>query len=699
MDIKKSNIYKIINTNSVIIICLTLSITTLFVYWRVINCDFVNFDDTTFVTQNAHVQAGLTLDGIKFIFTNPSYLLSQISMLSHMLDCEFFGLNAGMHHLISLIIHIANVILLFILFYQTTGAFWRSAFVAALFALHPLNVESVAWIAERRNVLSTFFWFVTMIAYLKYIKNPDIFKYSIVLLSFILGLMSKSMLVTLPFTLLLFDFWPLERFHGFETGFHYHRKNKIITYNLTRQLVKLTFEKIPLLIITLFACILTLIQMHNPGEIKGIGGLISTDTIPLAIRFANAIVAYASYIVMLFNPTNLAVLYPHPGMPPLWKLASAGCLLLLTTYLSFKYARKHPYFIVGWLWYLGTLVPVIGLVQIGRQSLADRYTYVPFIGLFTIMAWGFHHFAKKSRFKKLLLNIIPIIFLLFFITITWHQIGFWKNSITLFERALKVTSNNYVAHLNLGLALCEQGRTDDAIKHIKEALAIKPDIAEGHNNLGMALYKKGRINQAIGHFRQALKLRESASPHYNLGLCHEIKRNTKEAIYHFEQALKLEPDFAEAHNNLGNALLKIKNTNQAIFHFKQALNFKPDFAEAHNNLGNALLKMKNTNQAIFHFKQALNFKPDFAEAHNNLGNILFKSGDTDAAIKHFIKAIQIKPDFAEAHNNLAIIFIHNNDFNQATYHLKEALRINPDYLTAKNNLNRLNLMQPQNYKN
>jgi tetratricopeptide (TPR) repeat protein len=563
-----------------ILVCLFLVMATLAVYWQVQNYDFVNFDDSEYVYENRHVQEGLTLKSIIWAFTTIHLgNWHPLTWLSYMLDCQFYGMNPGWHHLTNLFFHIANTLLLFFVFRKMTGSLWRSGFVAGLFALHPLHVESVAWVSERKDVLSTFFWMMTMWSYIWYVEHPVFHRYILIILFFALGLMSKPMLVTLPFVLLLLDFYPLNRFQ-------FQRSDGGASSQQMPIVLRLILEKTPLFVLVVMSSAITFYAQKHGGAVA------SLEVIPLKARVANALVSYANYIGKMVYPSKLAVLYPHPGMLPWWKIAGACLLLVSISFLAIRIVKQSPYFAVGWLWYLGTLVPVIGLVQVGSQAMADRYTYVPLIGIFIIIAWGIPELVEQWRYRKICLATLATVVFTILMAMTWKQVGYWKNSITLFEHTLKITSNNYLPHNNLGTALNNQGRTEEAIEHYLQALRIKPDYEKAHNNLGAALANQGRTEEAIEHYLQALRIKpDYVDAHYNLGLALANQGRTEEAIEHYLQALRIKPDYVDAHNNLAIALFRKGNIEGAIVHFRKALRINPDHIHAKRNL-NKVLKMQ-----------------------------------------------------------------------------------------------------------
>jgi protein O-mannosyl-transferase len=668
----------------IILICLFLISVTLFVYWPVQDYDFVNFDDSIYVYENRYVQEGLTLRSILWAFSfskKEGTYWHPLAWLSHMLDCQLYGLNPGKHHLTNLFFHIANSLLLFLIFKLMTGNIWRSAFIATLFAIHPINVDSVAWITERKNVLSTFFGMLTLLSYIYYAEKPLLFRYLFTLFVFVLGLMTKPMLATLPCVFLLLDYWPLERFSH---GPLYNDRNKFTSKTLALEYQKLSpfflfLEKIPLLILSVLSIYLSSLSVENYGP------RIFT---PIKLRIENALVSYVKYIGKMIWPLDLAVLYPYPRIVPLWQAMGALLLLCLTSTLVIRLIKKAPYFAVGWAWYLGTLVPVLGLVQVGLwPAMADRFAYVPLIGMFIIIAWGVPETVTGRLRNKIWLSALSIAIFSAMVILTQQQIQYWKNSISLFTRALEVTSNNDTAHNNLGLALDEKGQTDAAIEHYRKALNINTHYWRAYYNLGNALRNNGQTDAAIEHYWKALCIKKNhAKAHNNLGVALREKGQTDAAIEHYQEALNIKPDYAEAHNNLGIALRGKGQTNAAIEHYKKALNIKKDLAETHYNLGNVLFEIGQTDAAIEHFLKALNIRQNHAETHNSLAIALFNKGQTDAAIEHYKKALNIKKNYVEAYNNLAMALFNKDQTDAAIEHYKKALSIKPDYAEAHYNL-------------
>jgi protein O-mannosyl-transferase len=611
MTIKKTRKNTFFNVRPELLVCLFLVISILAVYWQVRNYPFVNYDDRPYVTQNKYVLDGLTLKSIAWCFTAVhSSNWHPLTWLSHMLDCQLYGMNPGEHHLTNVLFHILNTLLLFFVLKKMTGDFWQSSFVAALFALHPLHVESVAWVAERKDVLSTFFWIMTLWNYTRYVERSGFDRYLLVLLCFILGLMAKPMLVTLPFVLLLLDYWPLNRFQFEKSG--YGNKSEHGRFPLA-----LILEKIPLFVLSAASSVVTYLAQKSSGSVSPL------DTIPFKVRIANAMVSYVSYIGKMIWPHNLSVFYPYPKDILLWKIAGASFLLLAITVVVFRMVKTKPYFAVGWLWYIVTLVPVIGLVQVGMQAMADRYTYVPLIGIFIIVAWGTPDIVSKCRYNRIALAAITTVVLTILMITSRFQVTFWSNSTTLFEHAINVTDDNSVAHVNLGQALAEHGNTEAAVRHFYEALRIKPNLVAPHLNLGVALREEGKLNEAINHFTTALRLKsDCAEAQYELGDTLNKKGDFSGAIKHYQEAIRIKPDYAKAYNNLGAILAYQNKGKEAIGCFYKALQIDSSYAPAHYNLGKIFANQGRVKESILNYRKALLFSPEMTEALYNLSWIL-----------------------------------------------------------------------------
>ncbi|MGD0021120.1 MAG: tetratricopeptide repeat protein [Smithellaceae bacterium] len=564
-----------------IIISLMLIILVLAVYWNVQYYEFVNYDDSLYVYDNYIIRSGINIENLIYAVTDiHTGHWHPLSILSHMLDWQLFGGNAGGHHWTSVIIHILNTILLFIFFRYATGAIWKSAFLAALFAIHPINVESVAWIAERKNVLSTFFWILTMLFYIWYVQTPSWKRYLSVFFCFALGLMSKSMLVTLPFVLLLLDYWPLNRI-----GINFQNEDQYETTSIIAEKSRISFlvlEKIPLLFLTIISICLTFYAAQSVNAVA------SVDFIPLTARISNAIFSYAVYIRKLFWPFDLAVFYPHTHIP-IWQVSIAALLLAAITILAIRYYRKYPYLVVGWFWYLGTLVPVIGFIQVGDQSMADRYAYVSFIGLFTIIAWGVSQNLFKTKYARMITALACILIIIMLSITTYNQVKVWNNTATLFKGALKSTPNNYLAYNMLGLDAVDKGDNELALSYYNAALKISPDFDQAYNNTGLVLVKMGRRYEALKYFKKAIQINKfSAEAYYNLGLFLMQENNFDRATSYFSKAIEIKKNsgsglLVNAHINLGIIFTKSGDTKKALEHFQEALRYNPHSAAAKRN--------------------------------------------------------------------------------------------------------------------
>jgi tetratricopeptide (TPR) repeat protein len=644
-------------------VCLFLAVAIWLVFGQTTHYEFVNFDDNTYIYENSIVQQGVTVGGLHWALTTVhASNWHPLTWFSHMLDCQFYGLKAGGHHLTNVLLHTATAILLFLILRGMTGFLWRSAFVAAVFALHPLRVESVAWVAERKDVLSGLFFLLTIAAYVRYVRRPWApGRYALVGLLLVLALMSKPMVVTLPFVLLLLDYWPLKRFPPPDGHWIPWR---------------LIIEKLPLLILSGAACITTIFAQEE-----------AISSLSLPVRTGNAVVSYVIYFGQLIYPVKLAAFYPHPesGLAP-WKIIAALVLLLAVTAGAAFVRRKQPWLLMGWLWYLGMLVPVIGILQVGLQSHADRYTYLPQIGLVLALTWLVAEGSSGWRHRRMVLSVGATVILAALMVSAHEQTAYWRNSESLWTHALACTKGNVTAHVNLGNALLQRGATDEAVSQFQQALQIADD-ADAHVSLGYALIQQGKMDDAMRHFQLALAIKPRyAQAHNNLGDILAQKGRVAEAIAQFEKALQIKPDYAEAHYNFGNALVQQGREDEAITQFQQALQIKPEYAEACYNLGNTLFQKGETDRAIADYQQALHIKPEYANASYNLGVILVQRGRLDEAIVQFRKVLQLKPGNAKAHYNLADALIQKDRADEAITQYQQAIQINPDYCEAQNDL-------------
>ena len=704
-----------------------LVLVTLALYWPATRCDFINYDDPDYVVENARVQAGLTLDNVGWAFTTAQAAnWHPLTWLSLMLDVNLFGKSAAGFHFTNLALHALNAGLLFWLLWRMTGARWRSAGVAAFFAWHPVHVESVAWVAERKDVLSTFFGFLALLFYVQFTQKvkclaPRVgpesqvqppppeseppFHLSLFNLStfyclawfcFTLGLMSKPMLVTWPFVLLLLDYWPLARL---KPG---------TVWPLLR-------EKIPFLIMAAGMSVVTFVVQKQGGAMAPV------QCFSLGLRSGNALLSCVRYLGKLFWPTNLAVIYPFSGYLLVGQVLLAGALLAGFSGWVWRQRRRCPFLLTGWLWYLGTLVPVIGLVQVGEQAMADRYTYIPSVGALVVILWGAGELTRRRRCLRIGLSAALAVALILCLVLTRQQLGCWRNGETLFRQALAVTPDYYLIHCGLGTALENQGRTDQAISQYQEALRLKPgdaltcnnlagllasqgrtdaaisqyqtalrfkpDYAPAHNNFGALLVKQGRVEEAVSQYQEALRLRPNyAAAHFNLGHAYLQQGRIDPAISQFQAALRLNPNYPEACNDLGSVLNRQGRTAAAIRQYQTALRLQPDFADAHYNLGVIFKNQGRTEAAISQFRAVIQLHPDDTEAHYHLGGLLARQDQTEAAISQFQEALRLKPDYFEAHNNLGSLLVRQGRTEAATNEFQEALRLQPDFADAHYNL-------------
>lgn len=556
---------------------------------------FLGWDDSLYVTRNAHVLGGITSRDVAWAFT--TYTAANwhpITWLSHMLDVELFGLNSGAHHAVNVVLHVVNALLLFAVLHRMTGALGRSTFVATLFAIHPLHVESVAWLAERKDVLSTLFWMLTMAAYVAYVERPSWRRYVLVAAALALGLLSKPMLVTLPFVLLLIDFWPLAR----------HERTS--WYRLAR-------EKIPLFVLAIAASVTTFLAQQSGGAVSRL------VFVPVGWRIANAAVSYLRYVGKAMWPTELAALYPFVGPPdPMYVVLSSVALIALTIG-AFMLRSRRPYLAVGWFWYVGTLVPVIGIVQVGAQSIADRYTYIPLIGLFIAAAWGITELVATSPARRVVLWSLASVVTVACVILTQRQVRVWRDGVTLWQHTISVTDRNYVARTNLGYELAERGRLDEAIVQFRGALQIVPTFAPARENLGLAFSRQGKTAEAIRQYEIVTRLQPTnAVVRAEFGLALANAHRYDEAIRQYGVALQLQPNLPIAHLWLANVLIRQGRVPDAITHYQHALALDPSSAEAHNNLGAALASEGRLREAIIQFSEALRLNPGYIDARNNL---------------------------------------------------------------------------------
>lgn len=647
---------KPLSFKNVVLVSLVLIAVNLIIYAPTWQHTFLHYDDPFYVSENAEVSQGLTGHGITWAFTSShSANWHPLTWLSHMLDVQLFGMRAGPHHIINVLLHIANSLLLFWLLFRTTGALFRSAVVALLFAVHPLHVESVAWIAERKDVLSALFWMLTFHAYISYTRQPLLRRRLILMGVFSLGLMAKPMLVSLPFLLLLFDIWPLHRV-GLGPG-------------QIQSWLQLIREKIPLIIIAAVSSVITLIAQSRGGAIQNF------NLIPFSSRMVNALAAYASYIGQMLWPNNLAVYYPYTPISVSFAALSIIALIAISI-TAIRLAKRHPYLLVGWIWYLCALLPVIGLIQVGGQSRADRYTYLPLVGLFIMVAWGIPKIPEGRRYLNIALGSAAIILICALAIVARKQVHYWKNDIELWGHAVQVTPADYFLRSNLGMALVAGRDLEAALDQYGEAMRLKPDYsygkwklsdayAETHNTFGVSLFNKGLWREAMAHYEEALRIKPGmAEAHGNLGTIFAIQGKTAEAVTEFEKALKINPQNPEMQYNMGLILAKQGLTDEAAVHYRKALEIKPRYAEPQKELGDAFLIKGKLNEAIEQYSKALEIKPDFAQAHSNMGFALMYQKRYQDAIAHFSEALRIDPNNPESQRNLGAARAAAEDFNK-----------------------------------
>jgi tetratricopeptide (TPR) repeat protein len=648
-------------------VCLFLAGIVWAAFGRTIHHDFVSYDDGIYVYENPTVTNGLTWSGVRWAFSGIHVgNWHPLTLLSHMLDCQLYGLNPAGHHFTSVLLHAATAALLFLALRALTGAFWRCAFVAAVFAVHPLRAESVAWIAERKDVLSGLFFMLTLLAYARFvreqgagIKNTFSFfrspAYWLSLFFFACGLMSKPMLVTLPCILLLLDFWPLGRIRNSEFGI--------------RKLKPLLLEKIPFLILVAADCAATVWAQGNAVK--------SVDDVHLVARLGNAVISYAEYVVQMVWPTGLAVFYPHPGnVLPAEKLLLSSLLLAFISIGVLLGWRRRPYLLAGWLWYLGMLVPVIGLMQVGYQAHADRYTYLPQIGLYFMLVWAAAEAFNGWRHRKIFLGTAAVALLAALLALARAQTAYWKDSVSLWTHTVACTSGSILAHDNLSYAFTKQGRWAEAAEQCRQALQLNPGYVPARVNLGYALTRQGEWDAAVAEYERALRTDPgSSTAHYNLGVALETLGRLPEAVGHYERAIQINPDYIEARLNLGHALTLQGRLRDAAQSYERALQTDSGNAVAHFKLGEILDSRGETAAAARHYERALQTNPDYAEAHSNLGIILATQGQAAEAAGHFEQAVRLAPADAEIRFNLGRTLAIRGDLSQAAFQLQRALNL------------------------
>jgi tetratricopeptide (TPR) repeat protein len=653
-------------------IALALAVAVLAVYGRSWSGQFhfVNFDDDQYVTGNSRVRGGLTADGVVWALTTlDAYNWHPLTWLSLQLDAELFGTSATGCHRTNTLLHAANTALLFGLLLRLTGALWRSAAVAALFGLHPTHVESVAWVTERKDVLSTLFWLLTTAAYAWYARRPAAGRYLLVLVPFALGLMSKPMLVTLPATLLLLDYWPLRRWPP-EEGRPAEQPPR--PAYAPASLRRLVIEKLPLFALALASVPLT---FRAQSEIVWTLG-----QFPVPVRVANALVSYVKYLGMTLWPVDLAAFYPHPrDTLPWWQPVGAGVLLTAVTGAVLWAGRARRYLVVGWLWYLGTLVPVIGLVQVGLQGMADRYLYVPSIGLFLMAAWGMADLRPRGS-PRAAAAALTVAALAACLVLTWRQVGYWRDSETLWRHALAATGDTVAAHEKLGLALADKGQPEEAVEHLQAAVRLEPRDVQASRNLGFVLERLGRRDEAAVEFERVLQLAPgSATAHLHLGRIRRRQGRHEDAVRLFDAALRLEPTSSEARVELAAALADSGEFTRAREQLDVLLRHEPDSPTLHNVLGILFRRQGQLTEAVASFDRALALRPSLPEAWNNKGLVLETLGRLPDAVTCLERAVELDPQQQGYRLNLAHALYESGNHGPAAKHYAAAFRISPDW--------------------
>src|SRR5882724_2525775 len=628
-------------------ICAVLAGITWLVFGQTLAHQFVTYDDPQYVYENAKVAAGLSPESVRWAFTHTvGGNWHPLTVISHMLDCQLYGLNPAGHHFTNVLLHAIAVILLFLVLRRMTSTLWQSAFVAALFAIHPLHVESVAWISERKDLLSAVFFMLTLGAYIRYVHKLSFASYILVLLVFAFGLMSKPMLVTVPFVLLLLDYWPLKRFAP-EAPVKIGQKRRVEDRESIRRIL---LEKIPLLLLSFGSCVATLLAQRH--FIDPIGHL------SLMNRFSNAAVATVIYLRQLVWPFGLSVFYLHPRHSlSVLQVLAAALFLIAVSAAAFMYRRRNPYFLTGWFWFLGMLVPVSGIVQVGEQAHADRYMYLPQIGLYILVTWFVANTVSSWRYRRILLGTAMASSIALLMSPAWKQTSYWRDGRTLWAHALAVDPQNDTAHISLCDLDLRESRLDDAILHARTALEIRPDSADAHSRLGVALSATGQNEEASIHFQKALETHQiRPRVHYNIATLLLNSGHLDEAIAEFQKELQIQPEFVEAHNNLGIALTSKGELDEALTHFQKALELDPHLPKVHHNIAMILLRQGQLDQAVAHLQKQLEVNPASSETHNDLGIAWSQEGRIDQAIREWQKTLELQPANLNAYCNLVWVF-------------------------------------------
>jgi len=641
-------------------------------YFQMHDYNFISLDDPLYVVGNKQVQKGLSFESICWAFSiskdGEVTNWHPLAWLSHMLDYQLFGLNAGMHHMTNVLIHALNTMLLFLALRLMTGSVWRSAFVASLFAFHPVNVDSVAWISERKNLLSSFFWMLTMIAYWFYARKQNMGSYLLVVVAFCLGLLAKPMLITLPFVLLLLDYWPLGRI-GFPSG----NEGKTDWTSFSHNAFRLVLEKIPLLILSIVFIYFTMLSLQSSHTIEA-SNLVSMD-----LKIKNAVVSYFLYLWKLVWPMNLSIFYPYPDYVPIWQVIGSSVLLLLISAAALLKYREYPYFVIGWLWFLGTLVPVLGIVQAGLwPAIGERWAYIPYIGLFITITWGFPDLLSRFGLDKKVLPVAAGVILVLCSGLTWNQIGCWKDDFTLFSKALAGNPENYVAHVNVAVAYAKIDNYEQALYHFGEAVRIHKTDTVALDGLGHVYGKIGQYDKSIQYYLEELRYAPRKPQIYNdLGTIYLAKGDLNDAFVQYLKVISLNPGNAPAYYSLGIIAAKRGDLEEAVEYLSTAIRLNPNDTQSHCILGVVLMNLGKVHEAVAHFQEALNIDPGSSEAHNYLNSakdFLQKAGKGNALEQKSMS----KPDNPESLKRLAALYSTRGENEKALDVLYSLVKIQPE---------------------
>ena len=619
----------------IILICIALTAITLAVFLQVNQHDFINLDDPIYVKDNTHVQSGITLSGTIWAFTTShAHLWHPLTWLSLMLDYQLYGLNAGGFHVTNLILHILSTILLFVLLNRITGATWKSAFVAALFALHPLHVETVSWITKRKDVLSALFWMLTLYLYVYYTEKPVMKRYLLVLLCYVCGVMSKPMVVTLPVMMILFDYWPLKRFAS--------ARNNLILWQLK--------EKIPFFM-------LSIVSIFSVFYINRIRGNPLEFGPPFASRIANASFAFIAYLDKTFWPRDLSFFYPFSDQIPLWQVLGSLGLIFFITLVAIIAVKRLPFLFVGWAWYTIAIAPVLGIIFNSDRTMSDNYTYLPSIGIFIMIAWGVPLLFPRQDMRQKVFVTAGMVFIAVIAVMAWKQCGYWKSSATISGHALQINDNNYMAHNVMGSALIVEGKTDEALNHYSASIHLKPNYAPTYVSRGLSYEKLARYQLALNDFNHALSLQPDFDDAFNgRGVIYEKLGRHQQAINDYSQAINRNPADIDVYVKRGSLYEKLGRYQLAINDYNQLIHLNPAYAIAYNNRGTVFYKFGQYQEAIADYARAIRLRPKHADVYNNRGLAYGKLGQYQQAIEDFSEAVRLKPDYADAFNNRAFAY-------------------------------------------